>query len=91
MPSTLFASPCEANLCHASLERPKGHVSNYLWRDKGRPSREVKQVAAKHLADLETRIEEMRTMAGTLRQLVRSCHGDDRADCPILADLGGSS
>ena len=60
-----------------------------LWRDKGRPSREVKQVALRHLADLEARIEDMRTMAATLHHLVRSCRGDDRADCPILADLGG--
>jgi Cu(I)-responsive transcriptional regulator len=60
-----------------------------LWRDKGRPSREVKQIAARHLDDLERRSAEMRGMAAALRQLVESCHGDDRADCPILADLGG--
>jgi len=62
-----------------------------LWRDNERPSREVKQVASRHLADLEARIEEMRCMAGTLRQLVSSCHGDDRPECPILADLGGQT
>ncbi len=60
-----------------------------LWRDKERPSREVKRVASRHLADLEARIEAMRGMAAALRQLVHSCHGDDRAECPILADLGG--
>ena len=60
-----------------------------LWRDKDRPSREVKQVASRHLDDLETRIEELRSMATTLRGLVHSCHGDDGPDCPILADLGG--
>ncbi|MDE3177894.1 MAG: Cu(I)-responsive transcriptional regulator [Pseudomonadota bacterium] len=60
-----------------------------LWRDKARPSREVKQVAANHLADLEARIEQMRAMAAALRRLVHSCHGDDRAECPILDDLGG--
>ena len=58
-----------------------------LWRDTERSSREVKQVAGRHLADLEKRIEEMRSMAATLRKLVRSCHGDDRPDCPILDDL----
>ena len=59
-----------------------------LWRDKGRPSREVRRIAAAHLADLEARIAEMQTMAATLRNLVRCCRGDDRPDCPILEDLG---
>ena len=61
-----------------------------LWRDKSRSSREVKRVASAHLADLETRIAEMQSMAASLRELVRTCHGDDRADCPILADLAGT-
>lgn len=58
-----------------------------LWRDKQRSSREVKKLAAAHLADLEQRIAAMQGLAATLRGLVHSCHGDDRADCPILADL----
>jgi MerR family gold-responsive transcriptional activator of gol and ges genes len=61
-----------------------------LWRDKSRPSREVKRVAAAHLEDLEARIAEMQSMAATLSELVRSCHGDGRVDCPILADLAGT-
>ena len=60
-----------------------------LWRDKERPSREVKLIAARHLDDLERRIAELRAMAAAVRHLVNSCHGDDRAECPILADLGG--
>jgi MerR family copper efflux transcriptional regulator len=59
-----------------------------LWRDKKRPSREVRRIAKEHLVDLESRIDEMQTMAATLRHLVRTCHGDGRPDCPILADLG---
>jgi len=62
-----------------------------LWRDKKRPSGEVKKLASRHLADLEQRIAEMNGMAATLRQLVNSCRGDDRADCPILADLGAEA
>ena len=61
-----------------------------LWRDKGRPSREVKSIAERHVAELERRIAEMRGMADTLRDLVRCCRGDDRPECPILADLGGA-
>ena len=60
-----------------------------LWRDTARPSREVKNIASRHLYDLEERIAEMRSMAAAVRHLVNSCHGDDRPDCPILADLGG--
>ncbi len=58
-----------------------------LWRDKGRPSREVQRIANSHLADLDVRIAEMQAMAATLRKLVHACHGDDRPHCPILDDL----
>ena len=61
-----------------------------LWRDKARPSREVHKLAADHLRELDRRIAEMQAMAATLRRLVASCHGDERADCPILDDLGGA-
>jgi MerR family transcriptional regulator, copper efflux regulator len=60
-----------------------------LWRRKERPSREVKTLASEHLGHLEQRIADMNGMAATLRHLVNSCHGDDRPECPILADLGG--
>ncbi len=58
-----------------------------LWRDRDRPSREVRRIAAAHVGDLEARIAEMQAMAQTLRELVHKCHGDDRPDCPILDDL----
>ncbi len=60
-----------------------------LWRDRARPSREVKAVADKHLANLDARITEMQAMADTLRHLSHCCAGDDRPDCPILQDLTG--
>ena len=58
-----------------------------LWRDRGRPSREVRRIAEAHIGDLQARIGEMQAMANTLRGLVAACHGDDRPDCPILDDL----
>jgi MerR family gold-responsive transcriptional activator of gol and ges genes len=58
-----------------------------LWRDRGRPSREVRRIAEAHVRDLEARIADTQTMARTLGRLVRDCHGDDRPDCPILDDL----
>lgn len=60
-----------------------------LWQDRGRPSREVKAISDAHVADLEARIAEMQAMADTLRHLSHCCAGDDRPDCPILADLAG--
>ena len=60
-----------------------------LWRDRTRPSREVKAIAMKHVADLDARIAEMQAMADSLRKLAHACHGDDRPDCPILGDLEG--
>ena len=58
-----------------------------LWRDHDRPSREVKAIAEKHVADLDARIAQMQQMADALRGLAECCVGDDRPDCPILVDL----
>jgi len=58
-----------------------------LWRDRARPSREVKRIAEAHIGDLEARVADMQAMAKTLAKLVAACHGDDRPDCPILDDL----
>ena len=67
-----------------------GHLLS-LWRDRDRPSREVKAIAEKHVADLDARIAEMQAMADALRTLAKCCAGDDRPDCPILADLSDAS
>ncbi len=61
-----------------------------LWRDRDRPSREVRRIAGAHLGELEQRIADMQAMAKTLCGLIHKCHGDDRPDCPILDDLAGS-
>jgi MerR family copper efflux transcriptional regulator len=60
-----------------------------LWRDRVRPSREVKAIADGHIADLEARISEMQAMTDTLKALSQGCVGDERPDCPILLDLAG--
>jgi Cu(I)-responsive transcriptional regulator len=58
-----------------------------LWRDRGRPSREVKRIAEAHIEQLKQRIAEMQAMVKTLGGLVSACHGDERPECPILDDL----
>ncbi len=72
-----------------SLGFPVAEIANLLslWRDRARPSREVKAIADAHVAGLEARISEMQAMADTLRDFSGACAGDDRPDCPIPADL----
>lgn len=60
-----------------------------LWRNKTRASKEVKFLAAKHLENLETKIQGLQEMSKTLRTLANNCHGDSRPDCPIIAGLEG--
>lgn len=62
-----------------------------LWQDRERHSSEVKRLAEDHLAALDRRIAEMQAMADTLRHLSGACCGDNRPDCPILADLEGQT
>lgn len=61
-----------------------------LWRDRSRPSAEVKRIALEHVADLEAKLEKTRAMRDVLAHLAVHCHGDERPDCPILDELAGS-
>ena len=58
-----------------------------LWQDRDRASKDVKRVALEHVATLERKISELQEMAGTLKHLARTCHGDGRPDCPIIETL----
>jgi MerR family copper efflux transcriptional regulator len=58
-----------------------------LWRNKRRPSAEVKRIALDHATDLGRRIAHMQAMQRTLENLAHCCAGDERPDCPILDDL----
>ena len=60
-----------------------------LWRNRRRSSAQVKDLALKHVEDLERKIAEMQGMVRTLKHLAHHCHGDDRPECPILDDLAG--
>jgi MerR family copper efflux transcriptional regulator len=60
-----------------------------LWRDRERASADVKRLALEHVDRLETRIIELQAMAGALKHLAATCHGDDRPDCPIIKGLAG--
>ena len=58
-----------------------------LWRNQRRASAEVRRLALKHVAELDRKIEELRSMRVTLANLAAHCHGDARPHCPILDDL----
>jgi len=58
-----------------------------LWNDKSRHSADVKRLAQEHILDLQRRMAAMHQMVDTLGMLVSCCAGDERPDCPILANL----
>lgn len=61
-----------------------------LWRNKSRASLEVKNLAIKHIDDMEKKILELQILVKTLKHLAKNCHGDNRPECPILVSLEGS-
>jgi Cu(I)-responsive transcriptional regulator len=58
-----------------------------LYEDQCRASADVKALAEEHLAEIDGKIAQLRSMQATLRELVEECAGDRRPDCPILRDL----
>ncbi len=58
-----------------------------LYEDRDRASADVKALAQRHLTRIDAQLEELHQMRRTLVDLVESCAGDHRPDCPILADL----
>jgi Cu(I)-responsive transcriptional regulator len=60
-----------------------------LWRDRSRPSAEVKAIALRQIAALDEKAAALAAMSRTLKHLASCCHGDDRPDCPILDALDG--
>lgn len=60
-----------------------------LWKNKARTSAQVKNLAHKHIQELEKKLFEIESMLSTLQHLVKHCHGDHRPDCPILEELSG--
>ncbi|MCC5971006.1 MAG: Cu(I)-responsive transcriptional regulator [Pararhodobacter sp.] len=58
-----------------------------LYEDESRASEDVKRLAQEHLERIDVKIGELRSLRATLGDLVSSCAGDHRPDCPILNDL----
>lgn len=60
-----------------------------LWNDSSRASADVKRLALARASELKRKERELHAMRRSLEQLAASCHGDSRADCPIIEDLEG--
>ena len=58
-----------------------------LYQDRDRSSKDVRDIASKHLLEIESRLKELAEMRKILSDLVDKCHGDDRPNCPILSGL----
>lgn len=66
---------------------PEIEVLLGLWNDSERSSADVKDLANKHIMALEAKVQEIQTVLKTLKQLVNSCNGNARPECPILEEL----
>ncbi|WP_420550950.1 Cu(I)-responsive transcriptional regulator [Litorivicinus lipolyticus] len=55
-----------------------------LYADDSRASADVKAMAQVHLTAIDKKIHELAHMRDTIAELVNSCAGDQRPDCPIL-------
>jgi len=59
-----------------------------LYEDKNRTSASVKEIAQSKIKEIDIKLEELQSMRNTLSTLAKSCHGDNRPECPILDELG---
>lgn len=58
-----------------------------LYDDRDRASADVKALAEQHLDHIDAKLRELEEMKRVLEDLVRSCRGDRRPECPILERL----
>lgn len=58
-----------------------------LYDDEGRASADVKAIAMNKIAEIDRKMDELKSLRDTLAVLANQCHGDDRPHCPILEDL----
>mgnify|MGYP001438746451 FL=1 len=60
-----------------------------LYEDRNRPSREVKALTNKKVAEIDSRLDELQSLRDELSCLAATCDGDHRPECPILDALSG--
>jgi MerR family gold-responsive transcriptional activator of gol and ges genes len=58
-----------------------------LWGDRDRSRTEVREIAMRHVGELEQQRVRLQEMIETLRGLVDCCKKGNRPECPIMAEL----
>ena len=58
-----------------------------LYSNNARSSADVKKIACHRLEDIRKKQDELQCLYNELSHLVQNCSGDDRPDCPIIANL----
>ncbi|AKM09324.1 MerR family transcriptional regulator [Croceicoccus naphthovorans] len=62
-----------------------------LWSDERRANSEVKALALAKADELGRKVDALAAMRSSLLHLDRTCHGDDRPDCPIIETISGET
>ena len=60
-----------------------------LYDDDERSSADVRDLAVRHIADVDRKLAELKEIRRVLSKLVSACEGDNRPDCPIMDSLSG--
>ncbi|GGD58273.1 Cu(I)-responsive transcriptional regulator [Lacimicrobium alkaliphilum] len=58
-----------------------------LWQNPQRSSRDVKEMAEAHLAEVDQKLRELKSMKTTLESMIKACKGNDDPACAILSKL----
>lgn len=58
-----------------------------LYENRERASKDVKELASVHLAEIDHKITELQGLREILRKVIKECPGDDDPNCPILEEL----
>ena len=62
-----------------------------LYENTERSSKEVKALTLEKIAEIDTKLAELKTLREQLSTLASACQGDERPDCPILDALSDKS
>lgn len=62
-----------------------------LYADDGRHSQDVRAMASGRIAEIDRKIEELKSLRRALGILAEQCPGDAGPDCPILEEIAGST
>lgn len=59
-----------------------------MYQDENRASKDVKQLVAQKISELDEIIANSQKMKATLQHLSNNCHGDNKPQCAILDAFG---